>query len=163
MLALAPGDQEPVHPVVLPYAVGEHHQRAVAGHVVGDLPAVAVKELSHPLPPWLGRWPVMKASRSALRASWSLAYRPCPAPGYTVRLAPGMSSAVLRPVRSIGADASWSPWMTRAGTWTFCSSAVMSALALILNVSSSTCRGVSTIIRIVQSTRPRDPPGLEPK
>jgi hypothetical protein len=64
---------------------------------------------------------------------------------------------------SMGADASWSPCTIRAGTWIFGSSARMSTSALTVSVSSSTGKGVSTIIRMVQSTRPGDAPGLVPK
>src|ERR1700736_6185615 len=64
-------------------------------------------------------------------------------------VAPAIRALVRRPVRSIGAEASFSPWTMRVGTWIFRSSSRMSTWVFSLNVFSSTRSGVSTIILVV--------------
>lgn len=41
---------------------------------------------------------------------------PCAAPAYTLSRLPGIACAVLRPVKSMGAPWSASPWMIKVGT-----------------------------------------------
>jgi hypothetical protein len=96
-------------------------------------------------------------------ASWSLAYRPWPAPGVHAQCRAAQERGGFSPGELDGRRGVLVAVQDQGGHLNFLEFPGHVDVGVELQRLSSTRRGVSTIIRVVQSTRPGDAPGLDPK